>query len=67
MSAWFSVTGLSLKIEKTNIVKISSNHLQNDLFQITYENKTTKGSCKHYIAWAVYELEELYLINTAKK
>lgn len=42
MSAWFSVTGLSLKTEKTNIVKISSYHLQNDLFQITYQNKTMK-------------------------
>jgi hypothetical protein len=42
MSAWFSVTGLSLKIDKTNIVKISSHHLQNDLFQITYQNKIMK-------------------------
>lgn len=42
MSAWFSVTGLSLKIEKTDIIKISSYHLQNDLFQITYKTKTMK-------------------------
>ena len=40
MSAWFLVNGL--KIEKTNIVKFSSNNLQNNLFQITYQNKTMK-------------------------
>jgi hypothetical protein len=51
MSAWFSVTGLFLKIEKTNIVKISSNHLQNDLFQITYENKTMKEAINITLLW----------------
>jgi len=35
MSAWFSVNGFSLHTEKINIVKFSSNHLQNDLIQIT--------------------------------
>ena len=40
MTAWFSVDGLSLNIEKITIVKFSSNHLQNDLFQITYQNRT---------------------------
>jgi hypothetical protein len=38
MNEWFSVNGLSLKIEKTNIIKFCSYHLQNDLFQITYQN-----------------------------
>ena len=42
MSAYFLVEGLFLTIEKTNVVKFSSDHLQNDLCQITYKNKTTK-------------------------
>jgi hypothetical protein len=29
MNEWFSVNRLSLNIDKTNIVKFSSNHLQN--------------------------------------
>jgi hypothetical protein len=40
MNEWFSVDGLYLNIDKTNAVKFSSNHLQNDLFQITHQNKT---------------------------
>jgi hypothetical protein len=44
MNEWFSVNGLSLDIDKTNIVKFSSNHLQNDLFQITYQNKSMKAA-----------------------
>jgi hypothetical protein len=44
MNEWFSVNGLSLHIDKTNIVKFSSNHLQNDLFQIAYKNKTMKAA-----------------------
>jgi hypothetical protein len=36
MSAWFAVNGLSFNIEKINIVKFSSNHFQNDLFQLCY-------------------------------
>lgn len=42
MSAWFLFKGLSLNIEKTNVVKFSSDHLQNDMCQITYKNKTIK-------------------------
>jgi hypothetical protein len=47
MSAWFSVHGFPLHVEKTNIVKFSSNHLQNNLFQITNRNKTMKEAEKH--------------------
>jgi hypothetical protein len=47
MSAWFSVQGFSLHVEKTNIVKFSSNHLQNNLFQITNINKTMKEVENH--------------------
>jgi len=39
MSAWFSVNGFSLHIEKINTVKFSSNHLQNEIIQITYRKK----------------------------
>jgi hypothetical protein len=42
MNEWFSVNGLPLNIEMTNIVKFCSNHFQNDLFQITYQNKIIK-------------------------
>jgi hypothetical protein len=42
LSEWFSVGGLSLNTEKTNIVSYSSGHFQNDFFQITYQNKTMK-------------------------
>jgi hypothetical protein len=42
MNAWFSVNRLSLHIEKTNIVKFTENHLQNNLFQITYQTKMMK-------------------------
>jgi hypothetical protein len=40
MSACFSVNEFFLNIEKTNILKFSSNHLQNDPFKITYQTKT---------------------------
>jgi len=40
-SACFSFKGFSLNIAKTNILKFSLNHLQNDL-KITYQIKTLK-------------------------
>jgi len=42
MSACFSFNGPSLNIAKTNVLKFSSNHLQNDTFEITYQTKTIK-------------------------
>jgi hypothetical protein len=44
MNEWFSVNGLSLNIDKTKIVKFSSNHLHNDQFQITYQNKAVEAA-----------------------
>jgi hypothetical protein len=41
MTTWILVNGLSPHI-KTNTVKYSKNHLQNDHIQITYYNKTMK-------------------------
>jgi hypothetical protein len=60
MNTWILVNGLSLNIEMTHSVKFISNHLQNDQFQITYQNKTTIRIRQ------IYELEEPYLENTAK-
>jgi hypothetical protein len=42
VTTWILVIGLSLNIKKTNTIKFSSNHLQNDHIQITYQNKTMK-------------------------
>ena len=42
MSAWFAVNGLSFNIEKINTVKFSSNHLQNDLFQLCSYDRSHK-------------------------
>jgi hypothetical protein len=39
---WFTANGLSLNTEKTNIVKFSSNHLQDDSFYINFQNKIMK-------------------------
>ena len=44
MNEWLSVNGLPLNVDKTNIVKFTFNHLQNYLFQITYQNKTMKAA-----------------------
>jgi hypothetical protein len=43
MSACFSFNGFSLNIAKTNILKFSSNHLQNDSFEITYQTNYYRG------------------------
>jgi hypothetical protein len=40
VTTWILVTGLFLNIEKTNTVKFSSHHLQNDHIQITDQNET---------------------------
>jgi hypothetical protein len=44
MNEWFSVNGLSLNIDKTKIVKFSSNCLHNDQFEITYQNKAMEAA-----------------------
>jgi hypothetical protein len=40
MSKCFLFSGFSLNIAKTNILKFSSNSLQNDPFKSTYQTKT---------------------------
>jgi hypothetical protein len=42
MNARFTANGLSMNTEKTNIVKFSSNHLQDDSFYINFQNKIMK-------------------------
>jgi hypothetical protein len=39
MLDWFSVIGLVLNIEKTNIAKFTPSYCQNEPFQIMYQNK----------------------------
>ena len=39
MIEWFSANGLSLNVEKTNIMKFTSTYHQNEAFQITYQKK----------------------------
>jgi hypothetical protein len=48
MSECFSFNGFSLNIAKINILKFSSNHLQNDPFKITYQTNYYRGY-KHSI------------------
>jgi hypothetical protein len=42
MSKWFAANGLSLNIDKTNVIKFSLSHLQEDLFQFPYRDKEIK-------------------------
>jgi hypothetical protein len=39
---WFSFNGLTLNMEKTNIIKFCSNHFQNNLHQSAFDNNTIK-------------------------
>jgi isocitrate dehydrogenase len=39
MTGWFSVNGLTLNMEKTNIMKFTSSYHQNEAFQIVYQKK----------------------------
>jgi hypothetical protein len=43
MLDWFSVMGLVLNIEKTNIAKFTPSYCQNESFQIMYQNKVISG------------------------
>jgi hypothetical protein len=44
MTGWFSANGLTLNMEKTNIMKFTSSYHQNEPFQIIYQNKITAGT-----------------------
>jgi len=39
-SKWFLVNGLTLNIDKTNIIKFSSKHCQDETFLINYQNNS---------------------------
>jgi hypothetical protein len=40
ISNWFTINGLSLNIEKTNIIKFSTHHSKEDAIQIIRQNKS---------------------------
>jgi hypothetical protein len=42
MNKWSIANGLSLNIDKTNVIHIKWNHLQDSPFQISYQNVKTK-------------------------
>jgi hypothetical protein len=42
MSKCFAANGLSLNTDKTNVIKFSLSHLQEDLFQVPYRDKEIK-------------------------
>jgi len=44
MSEWFLVNGLTLNIDKTDLVKFSSNHYRDETFLINYQNNSVKES-----------------------
>jgi hypothetical protein len=48
MTGWFSANGLTLNMEKTNIMKFTSSYHHNEASPIIYQNKiiTGKGSTK---------------------
>ena len=50
-SACFSFNGSSLNTAKTNVLKFSSNHLQNDPFEITYQTKTITEATNIEVFW----------------
>ena len=39
MSKWLAVNGLTLSTDKTNVITFNLNHLQDDSFQILYQEK----------------------------
>ena len=43
MTGWFSVNGLALNMEKTNIMKFTSSYHQNEAFQLIYQKKIITG------------------------
>jgi hypothetical protein len=44
MTGWFSANGLTLNVEKPNIMKFTSSYHQNEAFQIMYQKKIITGT-----------------------
>jgi len=44
MIDWFSVNGLVMNIEKTNVAKCTPCYSQNEPFQITYQSNVLPGT-----------------------
>jgi hypothetical protein len=44
MTVWFSANRLVLNMEKTNIMKFTPSNRQNEIFQITYQNRLLIGT-----------------------
>jgi hypothetical protein len=44
MTGWYSANGLTLNMEKTNIMKFTSSYHQNEVFQIMYQKKIITGT-----------------------
>lgn len=42
MIKWFAVNVLSLNVDNTNVIKFNLNHLQDDTFQILYQDTEFK-------------------------
>jgi hypothetical protein len=51
VSEWFFVNGLTLNIDKTDLVKFSSNHYQDETFLIYYQNNSVKESTNTIYLW----------------
>jgi hypothetical protein len=43
MIEWFSANSLALNMEKTNIMKFTTNYRQVEVFQIIHQNKIVMG------------------------
>jgi len=43
MIEWFSANSLALNMEKTNIMKFTTNYRQSEVFQIIHQNKIVMG------------------------
>jgi hypothetical protein len=50
MSKWFEANRLSLKVDKTDAIKLSLNHSKEDSFQITCKDKEIK-QVSNKISW----------------
>jgi hypothetical protein len=42
ISTWVAVNGLTLNIDKRNVIKFNLNHIQDDLLQIRYQGEEIK-------------------------
>jgi len=50
MSTCFAVYVLSLNLDNTNVIKFNLNNLQDDTFQILYQDKEIRSD-KYKICW----------------